>query len=463
MKTQDRTKVVKPTKPKAEKKNVAKPAKSKVTKKVTESFKELPLIKKIQGFLSRRYEYQLNQVSNRIEVKPAGKKMPFKYRPEIDNDMKRDLMEAGFKGINEPYNVLMGSSFVKRVNPIVEYFKNLEPWDKKDRFSMLSDFIKMSTVEDDVRFANMLAKHLTRHVASVMIESEEGFFNKHCLVIVSNKQSIGKSSLVRWFAPDGLRDYFTEDIPNWADKDSLVSLTSNWIINLDEIDGISKQEIAKVKSALSRDHVNVRRPYARCQERTKRLANFWGTSNNRDFLTDLTGNIRFICFDVQSVDFKYTKEVNIRQLWAQAYHCFKLGDEANWKLSKAEEALNEEFNKGFAADSFEVATVRKYLIPADPNNPIPKYGNMIHDGADFIMMDLNKRFGLGLRSSRNLGRALQKCGFKRLPKYSNHLKNSEYGYWYYIGDFGNGSEHLYDSIEQNEAENPCAKSENVLH
>ena len=51
-----------------------------------------------------------------------------------------------------------------------------------------------------------------------------------------------------------------------------------------------------------------------------RTSSFCGSTNRSDFLTDETGSVRWIIFEVFEIDFNYSKEININQVWAQAYH-----------------------------------------------------------------------------------------------------------------------------------------------
>jgi predicted P-loop ATPase len=51
----------------------------------------------------------------------------------------------------------------------------------------------------------------------------------------------------------------------------------------------------------------------------ERICSFVGSTNRTDFLTDETGSIRWLIFEVHSFDFEYSKEIDIDRVWAQAY------------------------------------------------------------------------------------------------------------------------------------------------
>lgn len=42
-----------------------------------------------------------------------------------------------------------------------------------------------------------------------------------------------------------------------------------------------------------------------------------------EFLSDPTGNVRWIPFEVTSIDWQYAKEVNINDAWRQAYALYQ--------------------------------------------------------------------------------------------------------------------------------------------
>lgn len=92
-------------------------------------------------------------------------------------------------------------------------------------------------------------------------------------------------------------------------------LSENFIINLDELAIFDKKEINYLKSLLSKDRVKIRRPFATRATSDARRASFFGSTNNNVFLTDETGSVRWLCFEIDSIDFAYIKNVDIDQVW----------------------------------------------------------------------------------------------------------------------------------------------------
>ncbi|MFW6257646.1 MAG: VapE domain-containing protein, partial [Prolixibacteraceae bacterium] len=140
----------------------------------------------------------------------------------------------------------------------------------------------------------------------------------------------------------------------------------NFIINLDELDKLNKKEIAAVKSFISKVQINERLPYDRKNSILKRRASFFGSTNNFEILDDPTGSVRWLCFEINGINFNYSKEININQVWAQAYHLYN--SNFQFELTKEEIKQNEERNKRFQVLSMERELIAKLFEPDEEKN-----------------------------------------------------------------------------------------------
>jgi len=400
-------------------------AQNKGTSKKKKPSENDPKIVKVERFINERYELKLDVVSNVIMIKEKGSDEDFKPNPKIENRLTVELMRAGFNNVGSCVSALLHSDlFVKEYHPIREYFESLPKWDGIDRINLMANCIDTLSFERDA-FNNHFKKHLLRCVASVF---EPKFFNKHCLVIIGVGQSQGKSSFIRNLVPESLNTYYSESVLNWADKDAEISVGSNWIINLDELDSLERQDTNRLKSVLSRDTIKTRRLYDKADSYIKRLANFFASTNNTKFLTDLTGNVRWICFRISSINWDYSK-IDINQLWAQAFDCFKKGDSC--QLTQKEREENDKRNEAFMVSNPERDAVIKYLLPGVKdtkfNDQEPMFGT-----ANDLMQLVNQRGGYNFKSNAKFGKVLQACGFVDTSEYVASKKFSIYGYWYHI-------------------------------
>jgi predicted P-loop ATPase len=150
------------------------------------------------------------------------------------NDIKVSLQQI---------SILLNSDFVPRYNPITNYFKRIGPlWDNTvhgDYIAYLGDFIAIERKKD---FVNHLKKWMIR---TIVCCHDASYYNKQALILVGERQNSGKSSFMRYLCPPELKGYMAENIS--TDKDGLIALTENFLINMDELSTMSKYEINSLK------------------------------------------------------------------------------------------------------------------------------------------------------------------------------------------------------------------------
>jgi len=232
-------------------------------------------------------------------------------------------------------------------------------------------------------------------------------------------QNTGKSTFIRWLCPESLKKYYTENIS--TDKDSLISLSENFIINLDELAAMQKIELNALKSMLSRDTVKLRRPYAKRPTTDKRRANFFGSTNKDEFLTDETGTVRWQCFEVEKIDWDYAK-LNKDLIWIQAYSLYKSG--FNFKLTNEEIIENEEANIKHQVTTLESELIQKYysISNKDEDGAKPLTATDIKLKIESIIPHLNL-------NRIAIGKALKLFGAKQVSERVEGCKFPKYVYW----------------------------------
>ncbi len=389
-----------------------------------------PEIVVIENWINEHYDIYYNTVSNLL----MGKRKFVDTYEEINiNNMLRHLRKSHYDYSKQKLNELLMSDFVEQRNPIAKFFEELPPWDGVDRFDELADHIAFAqhigdSIDHRKRFAHHLRKHFIRSIACAYGVD----FNKHAILFVDQQQSSGKTSLTRWMCPPGLEEYMCENPLNSNDgKDSLIALSNNFWCILDEYGKMRQDEQNWYKSAMSKDLIKVRIPYAATPITTKRIANFVGSTNETDFLDDPTGSVRWICFELQSckdkfaIDFAYREHINPRDLWIQAYAMYKDGTE--YKLTREELLENEFINGQFKAVSPEMAYVAKHYTPGQPDD-----GVFMTTGDIYNELMKNEDIPLEVRRkmhSTNVGRALTTFKFFRTSRYDKELNYSVKGYF----------------------------------
>jgi len=349
-------------------------------------------------YLEENFEVRYNTISAEFEYR---KKDEVLYRTLNENSI---FIQMQLDGLNLSLNnllALLKSEYISKHNPFLEYYDSLPEWDgQTDHILNLSSFVKVKD-EERSRFDNHFKKWIVRAIKCSLVDD---YFNKQAFILVHDKQNSGKSTFCRFVCPPKLKDYIAENLS--VDKDSRILLTTNLIINLDELSTLSKIEINALKSLFSKDKINDRLPYDRRNSIIPRRASFIGSTNQAEFLNDESGSVRWLCFIIDSIDWSYKQNVNIDQVYAQAYHLFKIGWDCDLTADEIKE--NEQYNSQFQITTSERELIDKYLEPSNKEN-----------GAQFmtateILMKLSILTENRVRLSPVLiGRSLKILGFTR--------------------------------------------------
>jgi hypothetical protein len=100
-------------------------------------------------------------------------------------------------------------------------------------------------------------------------------------------------------------------------KDDQIALTENCLVDIEEIDMFRDRDNAELKSLATRIQLKVRRPYDKFPVAKHRLASLCATGNQEQFLTDETGDRRWLCFRISSIDKPWEWDLDYDQLYAQ--------------------------------------------------------------------------------------------------------------------------------------------------
>ncbi len=216
-------------------------------------------------------------------------------------------------------------------------------WDGASRLNDLYATMGVETAHEDFRNA-MVRRWLISAVAALFSEKDTDKFE--LVLVMAGEQGLGKTSWVKRLCPavdNAVKDGLSL---NPDEKDSVLQTIKHWMVELGELDGIfRKADIAKLKSFTSRTDDEVRLPYAHMDSRFKRRTVMFGSVNEKNFLTDTTGNRRWLTLGVLSVDYQHG--IDVQQLWAELAVLYRAGEQ--WHLTKLEEDMLNRMNKGHEA------------------------------------------------------------------------------------------------------------------
>jgi predicted P-loop ATPase len=150
-----------------------------------------------------------------------------------------------------------------------------------------------------------------------------------CCLILEGKQGTRKSTALKVLAGN----WFTDEIAELGSKDAAMQTRGVWIIEIAELDSMSKAEVGKIKGFMSRAADRFRPPYGRRLVDSPRQCVFAGSVNHTTYLRDETGGRRF--WPVSCGEIRIDELVRDRdQLWAEARQRFLAGE--HWWLDSSE-------------------------------------------------------------------------------------------------------------------------------
>jgi predicted P-loop ATPase/5S rRNA maturation endonuclease (ribonuclease M5) len=229
-------------------------------------------------------------------------------------------------------------------HPVREYLDSLK-WDGTERLPhWLEDHMGAESVTGSGTYVRSVSRAWP--ISAVARVYRPGCKADHVLIL-EGAQGIQKSTVFQALGAP----WFTDQVADLSSKDAALQLQGAWIIELAELDAMSRHEVGRVKAFLSVSFDRVRPPYGRTVMRYDRQCVFAGTVNCSDYLRDETGNRRF--WPVRCTNDRIDIAglvANRDQLWAEAVAAYRAGEK--WWLED-ETAARAEQEERMAADSWE--------------------------------------------------------------------------------------------------------------
>jgi hypothetical protein len=100
---------------------------------------------KVENYIESIWDLHYNEVANKVEGRKRGTN-DFKQVNEFD--IYRELKHNNIKISLSDLKALLGSDFVKRINPFKVYFESLYPWDHIDHINNLANHVKALDQEE---------------------------------------------------------------------------------------------------------------------------------------------------------------------------------------------------------------------------------------------------------------------------------------------------------------------------
>ena len=252
-----------------------------------------------------------------------------------------------------------GSSYIPRVHPLRDYVLSLKPYtpDQPDWIDMVARQVHVKALGEEAKGDKARGEELWRlcfkkwFVAMVASWIKDEVVNHQVLVLIG-RQGIFKTTWLERLIPPQLRDYCCK-LANATQlsKDDRLRIAEFGLINMDELDAMTPRELSAMKSVITSTDVNERAAYGYTKERRVRLASFCASSNKREFLTDTTGNRRWLPFEVESIQNPFYTTQPYDLMYAEALYLIE--NDFNYWFDMEEIDKLEEHNEAFRAQESE--------------------------------------------------------------------------------------------------------------
>ena len=377
-------------------------------------------IMEVEAFLTARYHFRRNILSLqveycKIEILKNGKierlaAQQFNLQPSTfniltdsaENTLWIDMQRAGLNTDMQTLHAYLTSNYVKEFHPVKHYLESLPEWDGHDHIADLLSMVHCRDCSPE-DFDFYVRRWLVAMVAATL---DDNVVN-HQIFVLLGPQGTYKTSFMNNLLPPELRQYFCMKTNSQRmTKDDSFALAENILIDMEEIDSMGRQEVNQLKAMASQPYVKDRPVYGRSKVRLPHMASFCATGNNMQFLTDDTGNRRWLVFEVDYIDNPWTATINYAGVYSQIRHLLDTG--FRYWFDTGEVAKLNKRNR-----AYETPNVARELISTRYRKPCENEKPVYLTASDIVA-----RFGGQVRlSAVQVGKALQEMG---IEQYRSH-------------------------------------------
>ena len=340
--------------------------------------------------------------------------------------------------IQDVYRVIE-SDYVPAFNPFVEYLESLPEWHEGDHdyIADLAATVKIKGEQEHIEspeaaslkgtaqegtsqegtsqegtsqeadfslftFPYSLKKWLVGMVAGWI---SEDVVNNVILVFIG-EQGAYKTTWFNYLLPPQLKQYFyTKTNANRMTRDDLLTLAQYGLVCCEELDTMRPAELNQLKAAVTMPSIDERAAYAHFHEHRKHIASFCGTGNNVSFLSDPTGNRRWLPFEVESIVSPREHPFCYEGIYSQALALYKSG--FTFWFTKEEILEQNRHNRKFETPRLEHELVDLYF-----RRPLEHENSMFMTSSRVLQI-----IGSGITqklSATRIGMAFSELGFQRV-------------------------------------------------
>jgi hypothetical protein len=300
-------------------------------------------------------------------------------------------------------------AYENQINSWKNWVKS-KPWDNKDRFKDLCDTVRVNPEYEKMKIL-YLKKWIIQMLHMTCLNDNEQPKRARGVLVFQGANQLGKTSWLYSLVPSSMSDYVLEGRSiNTSNDMDILRCIKNVYVELGEIAStFRKSDMENLKNFItsSVDSLNIK--YVAMPERYRRTTVFFATANETKFLTDTTGNSRFLVLPV--IGCNITHNIDMQQLYAQ------LLEEAetitDYNLDEKERELQDNLNKQFESISHLEEKLEE-IFEIENDNELLYKPCTATEIARMLSFDCN---AYGFKNTINeLAKILDKMKFKKITK-----------------------------------------------
>ena len=331
--------------------------------------------------------------------------------------------------IQDVYRVIE-SDYVPAFNPFVEYLESLPEWHEGDHdyIADLAATVKIKGEQEHIESPEADSSLFTLRSSLPSQEADSSLFTlrsslkkwlvgmvagwisedvvNNVILVFIGEQGAYKTTWFNYLLPPQLKQYFyTKTNANRMTRDDLLTLAQYGLVCCEELDTMRPAELNQLKAAVTMPSIDERAAYAHFHEHRKHIASFCGTGNNVSFLSDPTGNRRWLPFEVESIVSPRDHPFCYEGIYSQALALYKSG--FTFWFTKEEIQEQNRHNRKFETPRLEHELVDLYF-----RKPLEHENSMFMTSSRVLQI-----IGSGITqklSATRIGMAFSELGFQRV-------------------------------------------------
>ena len=348
----------------------------------------------------------------------------------VVNSLWAEMSRTQRVNVQDIYRVIE-SDYVQEFQPFEEYLKELEAplsspegdtaplltdnkgieapsgavWGASGSGSFIHQLASTVTVRGGAEEQRLWEEYLRKWLVGMVAAWVDDNVVNNVILVLIGEQGTYKTTWFNYLLPPELRRYFyTKTNANRMGRDDLLTLAQYGLICCEELDTMRASELNQLKAAVTMPAIDERAAYAHFHEHRKHIASFCGTGNNVQFLSDTTGNRRWLPFEVESIRSPREHPFDYDGIYAEAYALYLSG--FPFWFSREEIIRLNEHNRHFETPRLEMELVQDHFR-------VPDEG----EAGEFVSMANALQIVSGSISQKlspvHMGRAFRELGFQQ--------------------------------------------------